>query len=395
MKAVLIWPAFADYSSLDGTWIPHGVCQLATCARPHQVDVWDGRVMSIDDCKRGILDTKAEVIGFSVITAYKDYARELITFAKRHRPGIKIVVGGIHPSVTEDTLDADYVVKGEGEITFKRILDGEIEPGVIRGEVPDLGTLVPIDRTLVTIPEQPMMGLEEPFATIIIGRGCPHNCTYCQPAERTLFGKRLRLRPVQSVVSEIEGLNVKSFMVHDDCFTSSARYAEEFCEAVKGRWTWWCQGRADQVVKNPTLIRKMRDAGLRGMILGHESGDDRVLEYMRKGCTARENIESVRILKALGVMTWSNIMFGLPGEPPSAVINTIAMLEEMRPDTVSMCAFTPHPGSELYEYCKENDLMPDDPPQEYFNRGRFEPKIVGPDYLFLGWAAQQMQRIFK
>jgi radical SAM superfamily enzyme YgiQ (UPF0313 family) len=384
-----------NLSHLDESWIPHGVTQIATeaNAKGHDVTIIDGRNYAKATLQDWLFATNAEVMGFSILSAYKDYAAELINFVKQSRPEIKIVVGGIHPTVTDDTFGADYVVKGEGEITFLKILNGEIEPGVVQGEHPDLSKLLPINRTLIKINESGKgLGLPDPFATVIIGRGCPYSCTFCQPAERTLFGKRLRLRPVENVVSELESLGVKGFMVHDDCFTSSTRYVEEFCEAIRTKGLmWWCQGRADNVCNNPTLIRKMRDAGLRGMIIGHESGDDRVLKALNKGATVAQNLESARILKALGIVVWSNIMVGLPHEPPSAVINTIAMLQAMKPDTASICAFTPHPGSHLYDYCKENHLMPENVSQEYYNRGRFEPKIKGPDYQFLGWATQQMQ----
>jgi radical SAM superfamily enzyme YgiQ (UPF0313 family) len=237
-------------------------------------------------------------------------------------------------------------------------------------------------------------GLEEPFATVIIGRGCPYSCTFCQPAERTLFGKKLRYRPVENVVTELKSLGVKSFMVHDDCFTSMRSYVEAFCEVITPLGlTWWCQGRADNVCQHMDLVRRMRDAGLRGMILGHESGDDRVLAGIHKGVTVAENIEATRILKALGIIVWSNIMLGLPVEiePPSAVINTIAMTRAMKPDIISLAVFTPHPGSRLYDDCMAKGIMLKQPGDwTYFNRGRWEPKIAGPDYQFLAWAAGQI-----
>jgi radical SAM superfamily enzyme YgiQ (UPF0313 family) len=207
-----------------------------------------------------------------------------------------------------------------------------------------------------------------------------------------LFGRRLRFRPVDSVVFELDSLGVGSFMVHDDCFTAMKSYVEEFCEKVAPlKAEWWCQGRADDVCNNLDMVRRMRDAGLTGMILGHESGDQRVLDALHKGTTVEQNIESVRILNALGVAAWSNIMLGTPFESPSAVLNTIYMLREMKPQIISMSVFTPHPGSSLYHDCKDVILRePDD--WEYFNRGSFQPKILGPDYNYLAWAAQTINR---
>lgn len=393
MRASLVWPAICDYSSLDTTWLPHGVCQIATEAneRGHEVDVLDGRTLGMKGLKSQILATDSEVIGFSVLSAYAGYAKELIEFTRKHREDLLIVIGGIHPTVCDDFDDYDYLVKGEGELTFTDILEGKVDRGIVEGKHPDLAELKAIDRSLVSIDEEPLPGLEKPFATVIIGRGCPHRCTFCYPAERKLFGNRVRMRPAAEVAAELESLKVKSFMIHDDCFTAEREYVREFCGRIHTKGlSWWCQGRADNVVENMDMVREMRDAGLKGMILGHESGDDRVLKSLKKGTSVAQNMESVRFLKSLGVTVWSNIMLGTPEESPSAVINTIAFVQAAQPDLKSITVFTPHPGSELYDVCEERGIIPEHD-YSYYNRGKFEEKIVGPDYAFLGWAAQQMQ----
>jgi radical SAM superfamily enzyme YgiQ (UPF0313 family) len=390
MRASLVWPGFTDYSSLDATWIPHGVCHLATEAnkKGHDVEILDGRVYNVETMKGLLKDTASELVGISVLSANGGYAREILEFLKKERPDVKTVIGGIHPTVTEDfSGEAHYLVRGEGEITFPDILDGKTAPGIINGERPDLDKLEYIDRSLIRVEEEPLAGLTRPFATLIIGRGCKYNCTFCQPAERTLFGKEVRMRSVDHVMGEIDSLNLQSFMVHDDCFTADPEYVFEFCDSLPGEYTWWCQGRSDNVCDNMDMVKRMRDAGLRGMIIGFESGDDRTLQDIKKGARVGQNMEAARILQALGVVVWANVMLGLPDESPSAALNTMFMVKAMRPDTVSLCCFTPHPGSYLYDECR--DIMPEHD-YSYFNRGKWEPKIEGPDYDFLSWVAGEM-----
>lgn len=395
MRATLIWPAFEDFSDLDATWIPHSVTQLATeaNARGHEVDILDGRLVKFESMKMVLADTKSEVVGISMLSSMVGWGKEVYDWLRVARPDIKIVLGGIHGTVTGDfdNWGADWLVKGEGEIIFPQILDGSIPEGIHTGETPDLAEILPIDRDLIRIEEKPMPGLEEPFATVIIGRGCPYQCTFCWPAEEKLFGKRVRFRPVNKVVKELESLDIKSFMVHDDCFTANKKYLSEFLDALPDGLRWWCQGRADNVCDNLDAVKRMRDKGLRGMILGHESGDPNVLQMINKGVTREQNIEATKILRALEIITWSNIMLGLPGESPSAVLNTISMVHESQPDMTSVAVFTPHPGSHLYDVCREYDLMPENPDWTYYNRGRMEPKIKGPDYAFLSWATQQIK----
>lgn len=397
MKASLIWPQFTEFSHLDGTWLPHGITQIATEANlaGHEVDILDGRSLGREGVVTILRDTDVEVVGISLLSALMGAGIDLCRWLADNRPDLKICLGGIHPTVApEDVEDLPYtwLVQGEGEVSFTEILDGKVPPGVVKGKSPDLDKLHPVDRSLVRIEEQGFWGAPGPFATVIIGRGCPHRCTFCWPSEELLFGKRLRYRSVDSVVFELDSLGVGSFMIHDDCFTAMKSYVEEFCDKVKHlNAQWWCQGRADDVCNNLDMVRKMRDSGLVGMILGHESGDQRVLDSLHKGTTVEQNLESVRILNALGIAAWSNIMLGTPFESPSAVLNTIHMVHEMNPQITSLSIFTPHPGSVLYHDCADRILrQPGD--WEYFNRGRFEPKILGPDYAFLAWATQQINK---
>ncbi|MCJ7464080.1 MAG: B12-binding domain-containing radical SAM protein [Thermoplasmata archaeon] len=393
MKATLVWPAFHPYVSGPGeAHIPHGIGHIATecIRRGHQIELIDGRVCSMRKALRIIRDTESEVIGFSVLSAFVGYTKELVSFTKKARPDLGIAVGGIHPTVCpRDLPECDWLVQGEGEITFWKILEGEEGRGVVKGVSPDLGELAPIDRNLFKIAEKPLAWVEEPTASVMIARGCPYKCTFCQPAERILFGSRLRFRPVDSVISELEKLNLRSFMVDDDCFTCSPSYVEEFCERIRPLGLkWLCQGRADNIVDNVDLIKTMRDAGLIGMLIGHESGDNEVLNSLEKGTTVEQNIESTMILKGLGIKVWSNIMVGLPGESSAAVMRTLDMVKKMEPDIVSTSVFTPYPGSELADKCVDLRKSSE---EIYYMRGRIEPKIEGPDYKFIAKALRQMQ----
>ena len=394
MKASLVWPAFEDFSGLDKTWIPHGVTQLATeaNARGHIVDVLDGRVLGRDGMKAVLKTTNSRVIGISMISALVGFGKEIIRYLRENRTDMKIAIGGIHPTIAPDDFkfrkEFDWLIKGEGEITFPDILDGKVKIGIVDGIRPNLSELKPVNRTLIKIEEEPLPGLEKPFGTIIIGRGCKYHCTFCSPAERLLFGDHVRMRPIVDICYEIK--NFKSVMVHDDCFTADPEYVDDFCNAIPPI-KWWCQGRADNVVNNMQMVKKMRDHGLVGMILGHESGDDRVLRSIKKGVTVQQNVDAANILHALGVVVWSNIMVGLPYEPPSAVVNTIMMLRQIKPEITSVAVFTPHPGSKLYDECKDI-MIRDKDDWTYFNRGDFRPKIEGPDYPFLAWAAGEMNR---
>lgn len=400
MKLGLIFPGFNQYSRLDTTWVLHGIGHLYTECKQAGIDVEfiDGRLMDFKTTTEKISSGNFTHIGISVISAYKDNAEKLIRWIKANEASINIIVGGVHPSVCPDWIGntlADFVVIGEGEKLLLKIMKNDLNPGVYQGIVDDLDSLKPIDRSIFPYEEELIGGnLPKPFHTIIIGRACPSQCTFCAPVAHNMFGKKMKLRSSAHVINELKLLNGNSFYINDDCFIAYPNYVREFCKAIKPLdLKWWCQGRADIVSNNESMIEEMTNSGLCGMIIGHESGNDEVLSKIKKGVTRAENIKSAHVLQDNGCQVWSNIMLGFPNELPHQVIDTISMVSEMKPNVISICGFTPTPGSFLYNECQRKKIMPLNPDQEYFNRGGISPKIVGPDYKFLDWACNQMMQI--
>ena len=420
MKATLINPAVA-WDALDSFWIRHGLASISAYAksRGHDIDLIDLRrsVMKEKD-KEAFIDwslfdnqiarSQSKVFGLSVLSANFDFAKECIKRIRKIKPDCDIVAGGIHVTVEPEEskdLDADFYVYGEGEIVFSEILEGNLEhERRFDNPKPDLDSLPFADREIFQpLRELPIGGsLEEPFSTIIIGRGCPYNCNFCQPAERTLFGRKVRMRSVDNVLAELLELKAKyglaSFAIHDDAFSSFPKYISEFVEKkmkVLPEATFYCQGRADQITKWPEMFKELYKAGLRIISVGFESGSDRVLDFLRKGTTSEQNIEAAEILNDIGIDIWSNLMVGIPTETTSEVIETVQMakrIKEIQPRAMlSWASYTPHPGSDLFEYCKENDLSLIKHSADY--RRYFEPnnpKIKGVDYNFLSWAIGQV-----
>ena len=174
-------------------------------------------------------------------------------------------------------------------------------------------------------------------------------------------------------------------MIHDDCLTEDRPWVLEFCRRIKKegfRQPFVAQSRADIICDNADMIKIMRQAGLGLMIIGFESGSDRVLKYLRKGCTRKKNLKAARICHELGVKIWANYMLGLPTETKDEVMETYTMLKEIEPYHCSPAFYTPHPGSDLFEIGKEMGIHLITSHKSY-RRNTYEPKIKGPDYEFL------------
>ncbi len=408
LRVKLVYPGRPGGSVTQDTWISHGLCFLSACAKAagHETGLIDLRtVRSPKHLAASLRRERPDVVAITALSVHYDDAMAVAKIAKEACPSTLTVVGGPHASIMpEECLGnpyVDVVLRGEGEISFVEILDnlarGGLPQGLVEGKRPDLDRLPLPDRDLFPRLEEPVpgTGLEAPFVTVISSRGCMYNCRFCQPAERLIFGRRVRRRSVVNVIAELKALReryaFRGLLIHDDCLTEDPDWVEEFCRRYRAEGfdaAFACQTRADIVCRDPGLFGTMKDAGLVTTIVGFESGSDRVLKFLRKGTTVRQNIEAAGILRRQGIRVWANYMLGIPTETKQEVLATVRMIKAIRPETHSAAYFTPHPGSDLFDYCEREGISLIRKHSDY-QRNLHSPKIKGVDYDFLEWALYQ------
>jgi radical SAM superfamily enzyme YgiQ (UPF0313 family) len=428
VKTTLIYAGIAGkgFDSLkqgmDSGWISHGLASLSGYARSHgfDVDLIDLRALADwGHFRKEIVARQPDVIGLTMMSVDYNPVTEAISIIKETIPHTITVVGGPHPSFAPqsvlDNPQVDYTVVAEGEITFANLLRA-IENGdrpeerLLIGIHPNLDALPFSDRDLflnewrrfgydLQSPEVPFVPqLPAPFVTIIAGRGCIYNCSFCKPAEDFLFGKGTRRRSVANILQELKSLREQyafnSFMFHDDCLLEDREWCQEFAEAYKTNGFWqpyFCQSRADLLVRFEDTVELMAANGLKGVFVGFESGSDRVLRFLRKGTTRQGNLDAAKVGRKYGLTIWANYMLGLPTETPEEVMETVSMLKEIDPDYYSPAFYTPHPGTDLYDYTMEHDLSLV-ASYDSFRRNPTELKIKGHDPEFMRWALEESQR---
>jgi radical SAM superfamily enzyme YgiQ (UPF0313 family) len=406
---------------MDSGWISHGLAILAACVRQKgfDVDLLDLRALhSWEHLRSELVARNPDVVGVSMMSVDYNPAMECLRIVRELLPKAMTIVGGPHPTLALDEVKddprIDHIFLGEAEITLPEFLSrlqrGDPSARIIPAVQPDLDALPFADHEFflqewhkwgytLDSPEAPFaVELPPPFVTIIAGRGCIYNCSYCQPAERVIFGRTVRRRSVPNVMAELQELHQRyhfnSFMFHDDCLTEDRDWVIEFCQAYRAAGftqPFFCQSRADIIVKNEDMVRLMAEVGLRGYLIGFESGSDRVLRFIRKGTQRWHNLKAAEICKKYGISIWANYMLGLPTETREEVMQTISMLKKIDPDYYSPAFYTPHPGSHLYTYCAENDLSLIKSHDSY-RRNPDEAKIKGVDYQWLAWALAESQR---
>ena len=418
MKVTFIYPTLSQTgfntsaSDMLLRCIHHGLCYLSSCAKAagFQTDLIELRLLKGWDQFRERIETEPiEVAAVTMMSPDHTDAIKCIDIIKDVRPKTIVVVGGIHPTIMPEKLalneKIDYVVKGEGEVTFvkllKKIQNGEPSEKVLQGETFSIEDLPFIDRYLFDCLEAPWdYFLPLPFFTIMAGRGCSYNCKFCAPASKMVHGKGARRRSVKSVMEELALLRdkygMRSFMFHDDCFTENAPWVSDFCRVYKEEkftQNLVCQTRADIICKNPSMMRGLAQIGLKMALIGFESGNDRVLKFIGKGVTVKQNIEAARICRANGIRIFANHMFGLPTETNEEAWDTVKMIKKIRPYRASAAFFTPHPGSYLYDYTKENNLSLIDDHDDLQELPEVDkPKIKGVDYNFMRKSALETKK---
>jgi radical SAM superfamily enzyme YgiQ (UPF0313 family) len=427
VKLTLVCPGISGkgFDSLgqgmDSGWISHGLAILAPCARATgvSVDLIDLRALrDWDHFRAELLTRQPAVVGVSMTSVDYNPAIRCLQITRQALPEAVTVAGGPHPTLMLDELKedpfVDHIFLGEAEITFPdflgRLQRGEPSQRVIPAVHPDLDAIPFADHEFflqewrkwgydLDSPEAPFVPeLPPPFVTTIAGRGCIYNCSYCQPAERMIFGRKVRRRSVPNVMAELKELHQRyrfnSFMFHDDCLTEDRDWVIKFCQTYRAAGftqPFFCQSRADIIVENEDMVKTMAEAGLRGYLIGFESGSDRVLKFIRKGTKRWQNLEAARICKKHGVSIWANYMMGIPTESKEEVLETIDMLKQIDPDYYSPAFYTPHPGSDLYAHVIEHGLSLIKSHDSY-RRNPDEAKIKGVDYKWLRWALAESQR---
>src|SRR3990172_3983848 len=405
------WNCFGRINNSEANFIPYGLGYIAAYAKSkgHSVDALDLRKLSgWEEFEREIKKRSPGVYGISSMTVDFGVALEAMQRIKQTDKASTVILGGVHATVAPDDVidikEIDHIIKGEGEISFAELLTklerGDKADRIITGIMPKIDTLPYPDRELFDFRngelKMPWLShMPAPFVSIIASRGCPYQCTFCQPAERAVFGGKARIRSVEGIIEELKHLrdryDFKSLLIHDDLFAFNPKWVEKFCKAYRENGfdqIFTCQVRSDFIVKNSTVVENMAKSGLSCFMIGFESGSQRVLNFIKKGTTVEMNREAVELCKRYGIKIFANYMFGIPTETPEEVFKTVDFIRWAKPEYPSPSFFTPHPGSKLYDYCMEHDLSLIKSYRSYA-RNPTEPKIKGIDYPFLNLAIEK------
>lgn len=195
-------------------------------------------------------------------------------------------------------------------------------------------------------------GNKHPGTTMFSSRGCPERCAFCDsPA---LWGRAVRYIPIPRVVMEfqqIRDLGFSAIHFFDDILPLARPRMIEICKQLKSFGFYWrCFIRVD-IMTHPKygkpFMQMMYDHGLREVLVGVESGDQRILDTIHKGTSVEQNTLVRQWCREIGIRFKASVILGLPGEDMTSMIATRKWVLENRPDRVNICTYIPFPGTPI------------------------------------------------
>ncbi|MFH1982569.1 MAG: radical SAM protein [Pseudomonadota bacterium] len=324
--------------------------------------IWQAVARTIDTLK-------PDVVGISAMTASFPSALNVARIVKNIDPGIQVLMGGKHPSAlpvaTLQHLAIDVVAIGEGEETFKELLehghdrhrvhgiafrdgDGGIVRTPARPPVADINTLpIPVFKSAINRYDfEKGINLASYKWRIIGARGCPFKCVYCAS------DKRIRYRSPEHIMAEIDHVidrfGIRTFRFEDDSFSLNRKRALDLCARMAERGiTWECNTRVDLVDRQ--LVAAMKTSGCELVWLGIETGSDATARRINKQISHDMVLDAIRLFKQHHIMVCGYFMIGFPWERKADMLQTLALIKALPLDDFELNLTTPLPGTELFE----------------------------------------------
>lgn len=386
MKILLIQPqgiesvrfSIDNLKEEEGILPPLGLLYIASFlqqSRGHQVEVLDNQIEKLESGRLAdfIRQKSPDVVG---ITCRSYYLYDVLNIARAVKSAsrtIITVIGGHHASIfPKETVafgEVDYIVLGEGESAFQRLLEhlcgkspkGQLaEYGIIdknnaegnlfkRQIIEDLDALPFPDRRLTDFTRYyNIMTKSGPTTSMVSSRGCPFSCSFCTSRQ-----ERFRGRSAESVVSEIEyclSLGIKDITMVDDNFTVNLKRTQEICELIIERglkFSWDIKGRVDNI--NRQTLEKLFRAGCRRIQYGIETPNPRMQKILNKNIDVEKITSTLNMTKSVGFDTYADFMIGSPGETREEILKTIEAARRYPLDYAHFGITMLMPGTRLYD----------------------------------------------
>lgn len=372
MRTLLINP---PYPFTEWPNMPLGLSYVAAVLEKNEVEVQVLDLLvsqySEEKVRLCMAEFRPEVVGITAVTMNYPASSNILKLCKRFDENVMTVIGGPHVTFcAEQTLREapwiDVVVRAQGEYTMLDIVRGR-KPAEIDGIVfrDGDGIVTTGDRPWtenlddIPFPARHLFPLAKYRAfnaggSLITGRGCPFNCIFC--AGHRMTGRRVRLRDPKLVVDEmqmIQELGFKEIYIEDDLLTLNHAHVQAICDEILGRGLrirWNAFSRVDTITRE--LLKTMKQAGCYGLVFGVESGNQEILNRVKKKITLKKVKQAVAMTKEMGLSAVTSFILGLPGETRKTMRQSYDLAKSLNAP-YCLHVLAPFPGTEVREKAKD------------------------------------------
>lgn len=368
------WPVLDDRAILQNSLPPLGILSIASYMESlgYRVGVYDVHGEKIDDLevKRRLAADRPRVVGISVLTNMAIPAQKIAKLVKEVLPDCTLVVGGVHAETMPERMlrnsAIDAVVRGDGEEPVRAIMEGK-PFSEIRGVSYRVGRSVrnnPVQELNFDLDKYPFPAYHlvnfknyfpaagsyhnYPAINMLMTRGCPGKCVFCNSARTTL-----RARSPDRVVEQIRLLRdkygIRQIQFYDDTFTVFKKSVLEFCRLMSSQnmgVTWTAYIRGDCF--SDEMAAAMKKAGCHQVLMGVETGNAEIAKRIGKPIDRERYIEAIQIAHRHGIEVRCSFIIGNMDETWRTMEDTLNFAIEIDTDLFQLNISTPYPGTALF-----------------------------------------------
>jgi radical SAM superfamily enzyme YgiQ (UPF0313 family) len=335
--------------------------------------------VSWDGFKSDLKEFNPDFLIISTTTPTLEFDMKACTLAKKRNKAVVTIAKGAQiveeaKEVLKRYPDLDIGINGEYEFAVQEIVSHDLSTvkGITyrkgdeicqteeRPRLEDLDKLPLPARHLLKNELYTAPDTGKPIAFILTGRGCPCRCIYC--AVCVASGHKLYVRSVDSVLKEIEQcydkFGIREFFFRSDTFTWYEDWVVELCKGIvkrKFKIRWGTNSRVSTISEK--RIAWMKKAGCYVIGFGIESGNQEMLNKMKKGITLDQARKAIELCRKYKIKSYTLFMFGLPWETKETAEDTIRFAKELNGDFADFMIAYPLPGTEFYDIAKRDKLF--------------------------------------
>jgi len=348
-------------------------------------------------------EMKPDVVGLSVMTFQRKTSMRIIELLRSLCPGVRVVVGGYDPSLAPEAYMADgngidYIVRGEGEITFRELLRA-IESGEGFDRIQGLSyraddgwhvnparpvhslegdEIRPPKRSARVLSGYTMMGRQ--VDVVETSRGCTFDCGFCSIIE--MRGRNFHTYSFDRVLADIRDAHdhgARAIFIVDDNISLNIRRFEALCRAIIDAGlndiSYTVQAMTSPIAMHgATLAPLMREAGFRYVFLGIENvlEDDLVFlkaaaknEFREGGRrTGNATLRAIDFLHKSKMYVVGGLIVGNPDDTRESIQTNLEFARKYV-DWPYIQHPTPYPGTPMTKDFRARNLIMIERMEEY------------------------------